>query len=434
MRPPEPTERLSYRPPKPEDADALHIVWGDPEVMRYLPSDPSPLVSETAERVERHVTRFAETGYGLCAVVEREEGRVVGTCGLFPVEWVGPEVEVAYHLARDVWNRGYATEAAGAWVAAAFDQLELERVVALAYPANKASIRVMEKIGMRFDRDVAKYGERLVQYAIERPDVRGHSVAAPDPTAFRSGLLPVEHFDRRFSADNLEFWVPVLVREARIDSDTDVLDVGCGTGGFARAIAAATSARVTGCEQAPHFVEFARAAAEDDAVAVTWVVGDAEALPFAASSFDRVLLSLVLHQLSEPRSAVAEAFRALRPGGLVLVRTIAPEDVPSRVPERFVPSMAAADAARMPALKTIRGWLERAGFVDVDLRRHLRNKVLELGAQEAALQAEVTCRYGFITQEEVAEGLRRMRQDASRAEGRWVDPRPTYTIVAKRPG
>jgi [ribosomal protein S5]-alanine N-acetyltransferase len=168
MRPPEPTARLSYRPLDAADAEALHAVWGDPEVMRYLPSEPSPSVSATAERVERHVSRFAETGYGLCAVVEREGGRVVGTCGLFPVEWVGPEVEVAYHFTRKVWNRGYASEAAGAWVAAAFDQLGLERVVALAYPANRASTRVMEKIGMRFDREVDKYGERLVQYAIER--------------------------------------------------------------------------------------------------------------------------------------------------------------------------------------------------------------------------------------------------------------------------
>jgi ribosomal-protein-alanine N-acetyltransferase len=168
MRPPTPTKRLSYRPLERSDAPALHAVWGDPEVMRYLPSEPSPSVSETAERVERHVSRFAETGYGLCAVVEREDGLVVGTCGLFPVEWVGPEVEVAYHFAREVWNRGYATEAAGAWVEVAFDQLDLGRVVALAYPANRASTRVMEKIGMEFDREVDKYGERLVQYAIER--------------------------------------------------------------------------------------------------------------------------------------------------------------------------------------------------------------------------------------------------------------------------
>jgi ribosomal-protein-alanine N-acetyltransferase len=168
MRPPEPTKRLSYRPLEAADAEAMHAVWGDPEVMRYLPAEPDAGPGETAERVERHIARFTETGYGLCAVVERDHGRVVGVCGLFPVEWTGPDVEVAYHFARKVWNRGYATEAAGAWVAAAFEQLDLDRVVALAYPANRASTRVMEKIGMRFDREVDRYGERLVQYAIER--------------------------------------------------------------------------------------------------------------------------------------------------------------------------------------------------------------------------------------------------------------------------
>ena len=168
MKVPPETERLSFRPLDPEDAEAMHAVWGDPEVMRYLPGDPSASVQETAERVVRHVKRFAETGYGLCAVVERDGGRVVGVCGLFPIEWIGPEVEVAYHFARDVWNRGYATEAARAWVEAAFGQLGLDRVVALAYPANGASTRVMEKVGMRLEREVDRYGETLVQYAIER--------------------------------------------------------------------------------------------------------------------------------------------------------------------------------------------------------------------------------------------------------------------------
>lgn len=170
MQPPEPTKRLSYRPLQPTDAAAMHAVWGDPEVMRYLPAEPDAGLSETAERVERHIARFTETGFGLCAVVERGQGRVVGVCGLFPVEWTGPDVEVAYHFARNVWNRGYATEAAAAWVGAAFDQLQLDRVVALAYPANRASTRVMEKLGMRFDREVDKYGETLVQYAIERAE------------------------------------------------------------------------------------------------------------------------------------------------------------------------------------------------------------------------------------------------------------------------
>jgi RimJ/RimL family protein N-acetyltransferase len=167
---PQPTERLSYRPLEPADAQALHAVWGDPEVMRYLPAEPSATLAETAERVERHVSRFAETGYGLCAVVERESGRVVGVCGLFPVEWTGPDVEVAYHLAPAVWNRGYATEAARAWVETAFAARGLDRVVALAFPANRASTRVMEKLGMRLESEVDLYGVSLVRYAVERSD------------------------------------------------------------------------------------------------------------------------------------------------------------------------------------------------------------------------------------------------------------------------
>lgn len=169
MKLPKPTERLEFRPLESGDAEALHAVWSDPEVMRYLPAEPSASVEETAERVDRHVGRVEETGYGLCAVVERDSDQVVGVCGLFPVEWIGSDVEVAYHFVRTVWNRGYASEAAGAWVATAFAELGLERVVALAFPANRGSRRVMEKIGMRFEREVDKYGETLVQYAIDRP-------------------------------------------------------------------------------------------------------------------------------------------------------------------------------------------------------------------------------------------------------------------------
>jgi RimJ/RimL family protein N-acetyltransferase len=165
---PDPTPRLSYRPVGPADADALHAVWSDPQVMRYLPSEPDGSIDETLERVERHRRRYEQTGYGLCAVVERESGDVVGVCGLFPVEWVGPDVEVAYHFARRVWGRGYATEAAGAWVELALGRLGLARVVALAYPANRASTRVMEKIGMGDSHAVERYGETLVQYSLER--------------------------------------------------------------------------------------------------------------------------------------------------------------------------------------------------------------------------------------------------------------------------
>jgi len=53
MRPPDPSDRLSYRALERADTEAMHVVWGDRAVMRYLPSDPSPSVAETAEPIER---------------------------------------------------------------------------------------------------------------------------------------------------------------------------------------------------------------------------------------------------------------------------------------------------------------------------------------------------------------------------------------------
>jgi SAM-dependent methyltransferase len=223
--------------------------------------------------------------------------------------------------------------------------------------------------------------------------------------------------------------VPVLVEAARITPGLEVLDVGCGTGGFAREIARVAGARVTGCDRSERFLEHAQRLARSS---VQWVHADAGRLPFEPETFDRVLLSLVLHQLSEPAGAVAEAFRVLRPGGLVLVRTIAPEDVGERIPERYLPAMAASDAARLPRIDTIVGWLEEAGLADVEVERHLRNKRLDPDEQEQELRTEARYRYSFLTEEEIEAAVEQMRRDAA-AAGEWIDPRPTYVMVAAKP-
>jgi ubiquinone/menaquinone biosynthesis C-methylase UbiE len=252
-----------------------------------------------------------------------------------------------------------------------------------------------------------------------------------DPVAFRSDRLPTKHFDRRFSEENLAFWVPLLLKSAQITPGLEVLEVGCGTGGFARAIASAAPAQVTGLDRSARFLGFARQQPRPSVGTVRWVVGDAEQLPFAPLSFDRVLLSLVLHQLGNPRAGVVGAVRVLRGGGLVLVRTIAPEDVAGRVPQRFIPRMAAIDAARLPSVEAITAWLMQAGLAAVTVHRHLRNHRLVLAEVEHGLRTEASFRYGFLTSDELEEGVRRMRADA--AQGDWIDPRPTYIIVGMKP-
>lgn len=251
-----------------------------------------------------------------------------------------------------------------------------------------------------------------------------------DPAAFNSAQLPTEHFNTRFSQENLVFWVPILIECAQIGAGHRVLDIGCGTGGFARAIADMAAADVTGIDHSERFIAFACNAPAPQQGTVEWRVGTAEALPVADGSFDRVLLSLVLHQLRNPKLAVSEAFRALVAGGRVVVRTIAPEDVAARVPARFFSSMAAVDTARMPSLGDIEGWLRDAEFIITEHRKVLHNRKLDLADQERKLLVELRGRYSFIPEQEREAGLSLMRAKAKASGESWIDPRPTSFIAA----
>jgi SAM-dependent methyltransferase len=253
-----------------------------------------------------------------------------------------------------------------------------------------------------------------------------------DPAAFNSAQLPIEHFNTRFSPESIAFWVPLLIECAQIRAGNRVLDIGCGTGGFSREIANAAAATVTGIDHSERFIAFARNAPAPQRGVVEWKVGSAEALPIADGSFDRVLLSLVLHQVQHPGLAVAEAFRALAPDGRVVVRTVAPEDVAARVPARFFPSMSAVDTDRMPSLDKIEYWLRDAGFVITERRRVLHNRKLDFDDQERKLLVELRERYSFIPEREIAEGLRLMRAEAKANGGSWIDPRPTSFIAAAK--
>ena len=98
---------------------------------------------------------YRPLGYGPYAVVERARDQTIGYCGLFlfpDIDGVA-EIEIGYRLARASWGRGFASEAARAVVAYAFEALRLPRLIALIDPANTASLRVASKIGMRYEKD-----------------------------------------------------------------------------------------------------------------------------------------------------------------------------------------------------------------------------------------------------------------------------------------
>lgn len=106
-------------------------------------------------------------GHGQWAAVERETGQFVGRVGLWqPEGW--PGLEVGWAIAPDRWGRGYATEGGRASIAWAFDQLDVDEVISVTLPDNLASRRVMEKVGLRYDRTEMVAGFEQVIYTTTR--------------------------------------------------------------------------------------------------------------------------------------------------------------------------------------------------------------------------------------------------------------------------
>ena len=166
------TERLRLRHFRTADAEAMVRVLGDAEVMRFGSGARSP--GDVRRWIVREVTdRYPTWGFGKWAVVQRASDEVIGYCGLaaFNDRCLPGETEIGYRFAKSQWGKGYATEAARATIAHAFGTLELPSVIAVIDPENVASLRVAEKLGMRYVRDVMMEGwthpDRV--YGIDRP-------------------------------------------------------------------------------------------------------------------------------------------------------------------------------------------------------------------------------------------------------------------------
>lgn len=109
-----------------------------------------------------------ESGLTLWLVARKDAGETIGRSGFALVEGTGPDVEIAYHSAKRAWGHGYATEAAVAWLERGFAELGLENVIAICYPENTASLRVMEKAGMTLDGEGDCCGIRMKRYVAAR--------------------------------------------------------------------------------------------------------------------------------------------------------------------------------------------------------------------------------------------------------------------------
>lgn len=141
--------QVELRPFTLGDVPAAHLVYRDPEVMRYVGHGAVRGMAGAESMVRQYMAHQRTHGFGFWAVVDRPTGVVIGDAGL--ARTADGEVEMGYTLARAWWGRGIATEAAGMCVEAARGPLGLPRLRSLVEEPNLASRRVLEKLG--FERD-----------------------------------------------------------------------------------------------------------------------------------------------------------------------------------------------------------------------------------------------------------------------------------------
>jgi RimJ/RimL family protein N-acetyltransferase len=162
------TPRLRIRPFQPGDEGPMMDVYGDADVMRYIPGGPRPDEDAVRTIMDEQLVAHAARGYAYYAVELLGDGSVVGDAG-FGLFGPTGDIELGYTFARRAWGQGYATEAAAACLAAGFAGLDVQRIIAVADIENPASHRVAERIGMRRERELDAHGRPHVLFAADRP-------------------------------------------------------------------------------------------------------------------------------------------------------------------------------------------------------------------------------------------------------------------------
>ncbi len=168
------TARLWLRPCTTDDIDVLHQIWTEPGVRKYLWDDEIISRQQVIDIVEGSLEQFAAQGDGIWVMGlhdETDEAAVIGFCGFWFFN-EPPQLELLYGLATSSWNKGLATEAACAMMRYGFEERGFQTIIACTDAPNTASIRVMQKTGMTFQKQEVVNGLDTIYYTMDREAFR----------------------------------------------------------------------------------------------------------------------------------------------------------------------------------------------------------------------------------------------------------------------
>jgi ribosomal-protein-alanine N-acetyltransferase len=161
------TERLLHRKFTPKDLDRLIELRSDEAVIKYLGGRRLQNPENIEKRMHFYFDCYEKYNFGMCSLVWKSTGEMIGWSGLQPLEETG-ETEIGYGMIKEFWGKGIGFETARIWLEYGFETANLEKIVAVASPENTASWRIMEKLGMRREKIEKHYGMECFFYAITK--------------------------------------------------------------------------------------------------------------------------------------------------------------------------------------------------------------------------------------------------------------------------
>lgn len=161
------TKRLMIKPSSLDNLEKVCALFSDPEVMRYVGTGVKSR-EETVTYLEKSIKHHDKHGFSFCDIYEKETGTFIGRAGLIYLEMKDdqPDIEVGYALHKQFWKKGYATELASAFLNWGFENLAVNKLVAVIHPENEKSRRVLENSGMHYVGTTNCYSTQVARYEI----------------------------------------------------------------------------------------------------------------------------------------------------------------------------------------------------------------------------------------------------------------------------
>jgi ribosomal-protein-alanine N-acetyltransferase len=180
------TERLWLRMYRRAELETVYRLMTDREVTKFFPTPPGHVIEreDVLASLPRRVERWRAQGFGQLGVFEKTCEKLIGYCGLQRLDKT-PEVEIYYGFFKDFWGKGLATEAAKAFLRFGFEEIKLEKIVAVTQSKNFASQKVLLKIGLKQESESRRFYNADLNYfsllrARYKPDAAEYNLSTTE--------------------------------------------------------------------------------------------------------------------------------------------------------------------------------------------------------------------------------------------------------------